>query len=551
MGQGTVREPSLISATAAVYVMLSGPPQITYSSLTLLPTKMYHQDASGALSSLSSQSLIWVAVAICLSLVGSFWPTKPKPLPGIPIERGPKLSEKQNNKDEIFALVKAGLIKGHPFQIMLNTGPRVILPYKFMNEIRNDARFDIDEATNSLFFVRWPVFRSFGAFTDGHVMLGMVTKKLTTSLASITGLVNEESSIAVPKIWPPTVEWEESRLIPDLLQLTTQVTSRIFLGLPTRRDPELLRVMRVYTTELSLAAQSMRMKPLWLRPFAYLFDPQVKALSKTVRTAYSKIGPELQHRQKKSAEAISKGQPILKRLDSINWFEEIASIEGRKFDVVAGQLSLSFAAIHTTSLTTAYTLFDIISHPELVRELRQEIIDVLKEDGGWRKTTLYKLKLLDAVMKESQRLTPIGFLMVCRVTTEKVTLSDGHVIPKGVQVNVPNIHMQEDGTIYPKPQQFDAKRFLKLREQPGAESKHQFVTTSELHMAFGHGKHACPGRFFASNEIKLILAHLLMNYDWELKDGIRPRTWTTGINRVVGPTAQVLYRSRQSEVSFD
>ncbi|KAK8030950.1 ent-kaurene oxidase [Apiospora arundinis] len=42
-------------------------------------------------------------------------------------------------------------------------------------------------------------------------------------------------------------------------------------------------------------------------------------------------------------------------------------------------------------------------------------------------------------------------------------------------------------------------------------------------MAFGYGKHACPGRFFAANEIKLILAHILLQYDLRMPDGATER----------------------------
>lgn len=37
----------------------------------------------------------------------------------------------------------------------------------------------------------------------------------------------------------------------------------------------------------------------------------------------------------------------------------------------------------------------------------------------------------------------------------------------------------------------------------------------------GHGRHACPGRFFASAEIKIILIGLLQNYDIKLCDDYR------------------------------
>ena len=33
---------------------------------------------------------------------------------------------------------------------------------------------------------------------------------------------------------------------------------------------------------------------------------------------------------------------------------------------------------------------------------------------------------------------------------------------------------------------------------------------------FGYGKHACPGRFFANQEFKVILVQLIMSYDLRL-----------------------------------
>jgi cytochrome P450 len=38
-------------------------------------------------------------------------------------------------------------------------------------------------------------------------------------------------------------------------------------------------------------------------------------------------------------------------------------------------------------------------------------------------------------------------------------------------------------------------------------------------MGFGFGRHACPGRFFAANEIKLIVARLLMDFDIKMPEG--------------------------------
>jgi cytochrome P450 len=80
----------------------------------------------------------------------------------------------------------------------------------------------------------------------------------------------------------------------------------------------------------------------------------------------------------------------------------------KNFDIVGAQLTLTFVAVHTTSNTLAHLLYDLIDNPELIPELRQEIIAVMEEDKGWQKTSLYKLKLLDSIMKESQRMNILG-----------------------------------------------------------------------------------------------------------------------------------------------
>lgn len=76
--------------------------------------------------------------------------------------------------------------------------------------------------------------------------------------------------------------------------------------------------------------------------------------------------------------------------------------------MVAGQLALALTAIHTTSSALTRVIFDLCQHPEWVEPLREEVRRVLAEDGGeWRKSTLLKMRLMDSVLKESQRISPV------------------------------------------------------------------------------------------------------------------------------------------------
>ena len=136
-----------------------------------------------------------------------------------------------------------------------------------------------------------------------------------------------------------------------------------------------------------------------------------------------------------------------------------------------------------------------------------------------------------------------------RFAENRVVLKDGTVIPKNSKVSVLADNLRSEG-IYESPDTFDGKRFLNLRSQPGQENNWQFVTTSTNHAGFGHGIHACPGRFFASNEVKVALCWMLLKYDWKLEEGAEPSIFAYGGEIISNPENKVLIRRRQEELDL-
>lgn len=117
------------------------------------------------------------------------------------------------------------------------------------------------------------------------------------------------------------------------------------------------------------------------------------------------IGPVVQKRRDDRQQAVDRGLPPPAFNDALDWFE--AESHGSAYDAAICQLSLSTAAIHTTTDLLTEVMFNIAKHPEIIADLRQEIVSVLAAEG-WKKTALYNLKLLDSVVKESQRMRPVG-----------------------------------------------------------------------------------------------------------------------------------------------
>lgn len=190
-------------------------------------------------------------------------------------------------------------------------------------------------------------------------------------------------------------------------------------------------------------------------------------------------------------------------------------------------------------------MYDLASRPELVQDLRKEITTVLKEtDGVMTSLALFNMKLLDSFMRESQRFTPPFVDSFRRYVQKPITLKDGTHLPAGTYIETPSVPVLFDSKYYEDPEKFDAYRFYNIRTNPDApdpnnfknREQYQFVSVTKENMSFGFGKHACPGRFFAANEIKLILARLLLRYDVRFPADVKERYPNFYMGSLSGPS---------------
>lgn len=167
-------------------------------------------------------------------------------------------------------------------------------------------------------------------------------------------------------------------------------------------NAEWQRISVMYTVDAFMAARALNSWPPPLRPVVHWFLPECRKIREEVKLAKALITPEVDRRRKELVE--NEGKPRRKVLDSVDWFT--ASAKGRDFDYANAELSLAMASIHTTTNTLGFAMCDLLENPEYMDLLREEIKRVVEEDGKWEKSTLFKLRLMDSVLKESMRLHP-------------------------------------------------------------------------------------------------------------------------------------------------
>ncbi|EOD46159.1 putative cytochrome p450 protein [Neofusicoccum parvum UCRNP2] len=511
-----------------------------------MPLETIFSANSGVASSPVLQGVLTLfAVAVFL-----YFFTKDGLYPGFPLirmeDKAPMSWAKAQKEWNANAhrIVKKGLeqVKGG-FQVITAIGPRIILPNKFAEEIRNDPHLSFSEGISKEFFSEYPGFEAFKIIKERDILQEVTRIKLTQSLNFITEDLAEEASSAFKDTIGDDAEWKEITFKPTVMELVARVSSRVFIGPEGCANKEWLAIFKQYTVDSFAAARDLRTWSPLLRPIVHWFLPSCRQLRREMRAARRIVEPIISARRAGAA-----GGKAAKTADAIGWMDECA--RGRPFDVAAAQLTLAVAATHTTTDLATLAMFQLCARPEWFEVLRAEVVEVLGRDG-WRKAALQRLRLMDSFVKETQRLQHETKAALTRLAKQEVTLSDGTVIPRNSMLMIAT-EKAMDPAIFPDAEAFDGRRFLDMRERPGQENKWQLVTTSVEHLGFGHGTHACPGRFFAANEIKVLLIFMLMKYDWKFPDGQgMPEMRRFAMEKIVSPQAKLLVRRRKEEIALD
>jgi len=125
------------------------------------------------------------------------------------------------------------------------------------------------------------------------------------------------------------------------------------------------------------------------------------------------------------------------------------------------------------------------------------------------------------------------------------TFSDGTHLPAGAWMGAPAAEIQKSNFI-PNPTVFDGFRWERMgveNQISGKSGKYSAVTTSFDHLVWGHGKYACPGRFFATTVEKILLSYIIERFEVRCPEG-RPKNKLFGMACVADPEGVIELKMR-------
>ncbi|XP_073485576.1 5-beta-cholestane-3-alpha,7-alpha-diol 12-alpha-hydroxylase-like [Aquarana catesbeiana] len=221
---------------------------------------------------------------------------------------------------------------------------------------------------------------------------------------------------------------------------------------------------------------------------------------------------------------------------------------------------LLWASQGNTGPASFWLLLFLMKNPEAMQAVSEEVQNVLKETGQQVKAggllinltrdMLLKTPILDSAVEESLRITAAPVLIRAVKENLNLKMANGRefAIRKGDRVGIfPYTAVQMDPEVHPEPEKFKYNRFLNEDGSKKTEFYKNGKRVKYFTMPWGAGTTICPGRFFATNELKQFVFLMLLYFEFELvnpKEEIPPidvSRWGFG---TMQPTKDVQFRYR-------
>ncbi|KAF4546942.1 Cytochrome P450-like protein 91 [Elsinoe fawcettii] len=431
----------------------------------------------------------------------------------------------------------------------------IIVPPKYVEEIRRLSR---DTGRSIEPFIHDFAGELLGGlnFLESDLQTRVVQQKLTPNLKIIVPVMEDEMHYALASELDSCLDgskhWVSVDMVQMLSRIVSRISARIFLGRKHCRNDLWLKTTAEYTENLFVTGTLLRFVPRMLRIWVAPLFPSFRHLQQNRQAARRIISEILKdHELETRDKTCNNGDPCPDILTLM--FQAAQGHEKDIEDIAQRTLLLSLSSIHTTALTMTQALYDLCAYPQYLDPIKQEISETLQSEGSWSKAMLDKLHTMNSLLRESQRLNPVFLLTFNRILHYPVTLSNGIHLPKGTRVAAPSDAVLNDPELVPGPHPaytFDPFRYLYPTSSGSANTltKTNFQTTSLHNMAFGYGKYACPGRAYVANEIKLVMGHLLMHYDFKFPPGSkRPVNSTVDTDMYPDLGARLLVRKREGQ----
>ncbi|KAI0636241.1 cytochrome P450 [Trametes polyzona] len=181
------------------------------------------------------------------------------------------------------------------------------------------------------------------------------------------------------------------------------------------------------------------------------------------------------------------------------------------------------AASENTTITLSVACYFLAAEPQYLKQLQIQLDQTFPDPlGPLPPSALAALPLIDGVLNEALRLGSLFFLP--RLTPAGGVEVDGRHIAGETTVALAAYSLQTSADyFYPEPMNFRPERWLP--EGLGPDT----ITNRTALAAFSYGQHACLGKTLAYQQMRYVLARLILAFDMAFKPGFDVHAFREGI----------------------
>jgi hypothetical protein len=346
------------------------------------------------------RTLVYTLVAISISLALYLYNKRHDAFPIVNAYPNDYNRKKAYSRYEAGAreLIATGLAQHRgPITLLTPGGPKLILPASFSDWAKASKDLDHQELVKEDFMADFPGFEAQTAIHHSdRLVINVIRSKLSKNEGALPVL---RSNIveALQQHWGEDESWHEIDWQRGTTGIISRATASVFAGPDLAKDPEWQEVTTKYVLDFFTVVMQLRAWPPLLRPLAHRFNSLSRACQHGINRVREMLQEEATRRDAAKASGVSYD-------DAIEW-TTAAAAAGEPVDQGAVQLGLAVAAVFTTSEALRQTILELCKNADIIPELRAEVQQAISE-WGWTMNALFKMKLLDSVMKEGQRTLP-------------------------------------------------------------------------------------------------------------------------------------------------
>lgn len=176
--------------------------------------------------------------------------------------------------------------------------------------------------------------------------------------------------------------------------------------------------------------------------------------------------------------------------------------------------ALVSAGSETTSLTLTTTTFHLLSNPNLLTKLQNELREYFptyKSNDTISYRALEKLPYLTACINEGLRLGSGVSGRLPRIDPHGPTKYGGYTLPAGTVISMCIRDIHYDASIYPDPRSFNPERWLEHADGEGEGEKARKRKERYL-VPFGKGARSCVASNLAMAELYAVLGNVFRRF---------------------------------------